>query len=101
MKGNMSTQLSTRSRDEAPSERDGPALPVGGPTLASTWLGASGTPIGDELLEWPPDVFALTDVLLERAEAFRFVLSPPPGSGWPPERFTDWGETVRDAAQRW
>ena len=47
------------------------------PTLASTWQALAGSPIGDELLEWPPDVFALTDVILERAEAYRFVLSPP------------------------
>jgi hypothetical protein len=78
-----------------------PAHSVVEPTLASTWLGVSGTPISDELLEWPPDVFALTDVLLERADAFRFVLSPPPGAVWPPERFTDWGEAVGDAALRW
>lgn len=71
------------------------------PTLASTLLGVGGTPIGDELLEWPPDVFALTEVLLERADAFRFVLSPPPGAVWPPDRFTDWGEAVGEAAHKW
>jgi hypothetical protein len=78
-----------------------PSNSVVQPTLASTWLGLGGTPVGDELLEWPPDVFALTDVLLERADAFRFILSPPPGAVWPPERFTDWGEAVAEAAQRW
>jgi hypothetical protein len=31
------------------------------PTLASTWQAVAGSPIEDELLEWPPDVFALTD----------------------------------------
>jgi hypothetical protein len=72
-----------------------------GPTLASTWLGISGSPIDDELLDWPPDVFALTNVLLTRSEAFRFVLSPPPGAAWPPDRFTDWGLAVQDAARRW
>ena len=56
------------------------------PTLASTWQAVAGSPIGDELLEWPPDVFALTDVILERAEAYRFVLSPPDGVLWPPGR---------------
>jgi len=74
---------------------------VAEPTLASTWLGASGTPIGADLLEWPPDVFALTDVLLERADAFRFVLSPPPDAVWPPDRFADWGEAVGQAAHEW
>jgi hypothetical protein len=45
------------------------------PTLASTWFAASSTPITDRLLEWPPDVFALTNVVLRRAEAFRYALS--------------------------
>jgi len=81
-------------------ERSGPGG-VAEPTLAATWLGVAGSPIRDELLEWPPDLFALTDVLLERAEAFRFVLSPPAGAVWPPDRFTDWGEAVGDAAQQW
>ena len=48
------------------------------------WQAVAGSPIGDELLEWPPDVFALTDVILERAEAYRFVFSPPAGVLWPP-----------------
>src|SRR6202034_4693670 len=30
------------------------------PTPASVWRAAAGTTIGDELLEWPPDLFALT-----------------------------------------
>ena len=54
-------------------------IPAGEPTLASTWERIAGSPPGDELLDWPPDVFALTDVILERAEAYRFVLSPPEG----------------------
>ena len=70
-------------------------------TLASTWLRLTGHPIDDDLLQWPPDVFALTDVLLERAEGFRFVLSPPAGAVWPPDRFADWGEAVGEAAQQW
>jgi len=32
---------------------------VTGPTPASTWYAVSGAPITDELLEWPPDLFAL------------------------------------------
>jgi len=44
--------------------------------------------ITDRLLEWPPDVFALANLVLNRAEAFRFALSPAgstPCSG-PPAR---------------
>ena len=41
--------------------------------------------IGDELLEWPPDMLALTEVILQRSEAYRFALSPPAGRpGHPP-----------------
>ena len=49
-------------------------------TLASAWQAISGGGFTDELLAWPPDVFALTDVLLDRSEAFRFVFSPPEGA---------------------
>ena len=73
----------------------------GEPTPASTWQAAAGSPIGDELLEWPPDVFALTDVILERAEAFRFVLVPPDGVLWPPRGDSSWSHAVGEAARRW
>ena len=33
-----------------------------GPTLAATWHTVAGSPITDEFLEWPADLFALTDV---------------------------------------
>jgi hypothetical protein len=69
------------------------------PTLASTWQGAAGTPIADELLDWPPDVFSVTNVLLERSEAFRFVLSPI--DEWPPRRFPGWVDLVAEAAVAW
>jgi hypothetical protein len=46
------------------------------PTCASSWYALSGGPITDDLLEWPPDLFALANVVLARAEAFRFALSP-------------------------
>jgi hypothetical protein len=38
------------------------------PTPASIWHALAGIPITDELLEWPADLFALTDVILERSE---------------------------------
>ena len=74
---------------------------VGEPTLASTWQAVAGSPIEDELLEWPPDVFALTDVILERAEAYRFVLSPPGGVLWPPGGEASWSDAVGQTARRW
>jgi hypothetical protein len=73
----------------------------GGPTIASVWQGLVGSPITDGLLEWPPDLFALTDVVLERAETFRFVLSPPVGVGWPPAGAEAWGDAVAETARRW
>jgi hypothetical protein len=71
---------------------------VTGPTPASTWYAASGGPITDELLAWPPDVFALTNVVLARAEAFRFALSR---QAWPPSGFGDWAREVEDAGRQW
>jgi hypothetical protein len=77
--------------DDAPQE----------PTLASVWQAVTGTTIGDRLLEWPPDLFALTEVMLQRSEAYRFALSPPAGSTWPPADVSDWPNAVTDAARRW
>ena len=44
------------------------------PTPAEVWQATAGSTIHDGLLQWPPDLFALTDVLLERSEAYRFAL---------------------------
>ena len=74
-------------------------LRTGEPTLASTWEAIVGASVTDELLEWPPDVFALTNVLLDRSEAFRFSLSPV--GAWPPDRFSDWAGAVEEAGRRW
>ena len=71
---------------------------VSEPTPASTWYAASGAPITDRLLEWPPDVFALTNVVLGRANAFRYVLSVP---DWPPSHWGDQAQAVEQAARRW
>ena len=71
------------------------------PTPASVWQAVSAGTIDDELLEWPPDVFALTDVILERSEAYRHALSPPPGLTWPPADLDDWDHAVVDAGRRW
>src|SRR6187200_2862474 len=71
------------------------------PTLASTWQAISGGGFTDELLTWPPDVFALTNVLLDRAEAFRFALSPPAGVRWPPAGAGDWSDAAVHAGREW
>jgi hypothetical protein len=69
------------------------------PTLASTWQGATGQRIGDELLDWPPDAFAFANLILGRSEAFRFVLSPI--EEWPPRRHPGWIDLVEQAARAW
>lgn len=74
-------------------------LRTGEPTLASTWEAIAGASLSDELLEWPPDVFALTNVLLDRSETFRFSLSPV--GAWPPDRFLDWAGAVEEAGRQW
>ena len=71
------------------------------PTPASTWYALAGGPFTDELLEWPADLFALTNVILKRTEAYRFVLSPPSGEEWPPRRFPSWSDAVEDAGRQW
>jgi hypothetical protein len=70
-------------------------------TPAAVWQAVAGRAIGDELLEWPPDVFALTDVLLARSESYRFAFSPPGGATWPPVRIPAWPDAVVDAGRRW
>jgi hypothetical protein len=70
-------------------------------TPASLWQAVAGTEINDELLEWPPDLFALSDLVLQRSEAHRFALSPPGGASWPPDRLEDWASVVADAGRRW
>jgi hypothetical protein len=69
------------------------------PTLASTWQGAAGIPLTDDLLDWPPDVFAFSNVTLGQSEAFRFALSPI--DEWPPRRYPGWVRLVEEAAHAW
>jgi hypothetical protein len=71
------------------------------PTPASVWYSLAGRSITDEFLEWPADMFALTEVILGRSEVYRFVLSPPRGLDWPPSRISGWAEAVEEAASQW
>jgi hypothetical protein len=85
----MSTQADEQPAPEELSE----------PTPASIWRSVTGGLITDRLLEWPPDVFALANLVLDRAEAFRFALSP--AGQWPPSRYPDWAQAVVEAGRRW
>jgi hypothetical protein len=75
--------------------------PAEEPTLESIWHAVAGSLITAKCLEWPADLFALTDVLLERSEAYRFVLSPPNNQEWPPRRFSCWSNAVEEAGRQW
>src|SRR5215471_16214092 len=77
----------------------GPGAEIGEPTLAATCEAIAGCRLSDELLDWPPDVFALTNVALDRSEAFRFAISPV--GAWPPPRFGDWAAAVEEAGRSW
>ncbi len=61
----MTTDLAAAGT-AAPGFRLAPEL-----TIGSNWLSASGRAVDDDLLRWPPDLFALTDVALDRPEAYR------------------------------
>jgi hypothetical protein len=44
------------------------------PRTTCSYFGAFGpTPEWDELMWWPPDVFALANLILDHTEAYRFV----------------------------
>src|SRR5215469_12765921 len=73
----------------------------GASTVGSLWHDITGRQLGDELLEWAPDLFAFTDVLLDRSEAYRFTVSPPEGASWPPPEMPDWHHAVADASVGW
>lgn len=71
------------------------------PTPASTWQAVAGIPISDRLLEWPADLFALTNLILGRSELYRFVLSPTGAMEWPTERVRGWSDAVDEASRDW
>jgi hypothetical protein len=52
-----------------------------------------------DLVRWPPDVFALANLVLDHTEAYRFVVAPPPGRRWPP--FEEWEAQVKREARQW
>src|SRR5262245_24771410 len=75
--------------------------PTSEPTPASMWQAVAGSPISDQLLEWPADLFALTNVIIARSELYRFVLSPTRAMEWPPQRVRGWSDAVEAASRQW
>jgi hypothetical protein len=80
-----------------PSDAARAALP--GPTVASYFEAFSPEPRWEDLVDWPPDVFALTNLVLDHTEAYRFAVAPPLGRRWPPS--PDWEKRVLAGAGRW
>lgn len=72
---------------------------AGGPSVASYFRAFSPAPSWDALGAWPPDVFALTNLVLDHTEAYRFAVAPPSGRRWPPT--ADWEAQVLAAAAAW
>ena len=84
-----------------PSAEDRVARLAQEPTLSSIWRAGSGRPTSDELLDWPPDLFAMTGVLLERSEAYRFGLTPFGAEQWQERRPAGWADAVERAGREW
>jgi hypothetical protein len=70
-------------------------------TLSAVWQTVAGRALGEGLLDWPPDLFGLTELVIGRSEAYRFALSPPAHSQWPPTGDVDWPAAVGRAAKQW
>src|SRR5262249_21435204 len=70
-------------------------------TVDSIWHAMTGVPMTDDFLAWPPDVFAVTDVILKRSEAYRFILSKRADMKWPPSRVQNWTDVIDEAARAW
>jgi hypothetical protein len=67
-------------------------------TVSSYFRSFSTRSLSD-VVRWPPDIFALTNLVLDHTEAYRFAVSPPGGSRWPPE--PGWEQSVGAAAAEW
>jgi hypothetical protein len=57
----------------------------------------------DDLDRWPPDTFAFTAAALADSGAYRCVVDPPAGSGWPPgaDGATSWEACLRRDGAAW
>jgi hypothetical protein len=85
---------------EPASASAGGAVPSG-LTVGELFGWLAGGDVSAALLDWAPDIAALTTVLLERSHAFRFVVSPPSGACWPPTAYPMYAAVVDEAATAW
>ncbi|HSC50248.1 MAG TPA: hypothetical protein VLD16_08305 [Gaiellaceae bacterium] len=70
-----------------------------GRSLRSYFDSFAPAPAWNDLVDWPPDVFAVANLVLDHTESYRFVVAPPRGRRWPP--FPGWSEQVRAEARKW
>ncbi|HET7338625.1 MAG TPA: hypothetical protein VFK22_03690, partial [Candidatus Dormibacteraeota bacterium] len=68
-------------------------------TVGSFIHAFSPAPRWDQIPSWPPDVFAVSNLVLDHTQAYRFVVAPPSGKRWPPN--LDWNQRVTAAARAW
>jgi hypothetical protein len=87
------------SRDGTRTRVERTTATGGEPALGSFLDSFSPVPPWPELSDWPPDVFAVTNLALEQTEAYRFAVAPLSGRRWPPD--DDWNEQVVAAAAAW
>lgn len=95
-----------RAVAEGPSSRAGSEPPITGAapsarqlTIASYFGSFAPVPPWDDLCAWPPDVFALTNLVLDFTEGYRLAVAPPKGQRWPP--LPGWNERVSSVARQW
>ena len=69
------------------------------PSIESYFQAFGPVPDWEHLPRWPPDVFALSNIVLDYTEAYRLAVAPPRGRQWPPT--SDWDAHVARAARRW
>jgi hypothetical protein len=70
-----------------------------GLTIASYFESFSPGTRWEELCRWPPDVFALANLVLDYTEGYRFAVAPVTGRKWPPT--SEWNREVTSAAREW
>ena len=87
-------ELDRTHTEQAPVWVDPPSI-----SMAAYFRMFSPGPAWADLLDWPPDVFAFTNMVLSHTEAYRFAVSPPRGTTWPPH--AGWNDTVTLAAAEW
>lgn len=81
---------SLRPRTIADCCRELGGASLSGPRFAEWWR---------TFARWPPNVFALTSVLLGESGAYRMAVSPPGAHAWPPA--PSWSRRIRRTGKAW